>query len=326
MRFYTGFYTYETLLTFYDFLGPSVNSLTYSGSKSTKTKRQMLDPLNQLFMTLMKLRLNVRERDLGQRFGVVVSTVSKYFITWVCFLYAHLQEIEWMPMVNQVKATLPHGFKEKYPNTYIIIDGSEILVETPTPNDLQIQSSTWSSYKHHNTAKFLVGCTPNGSISFISPLYVGSISDVELTRVSGLVEKLAGKSNISDRGFTIRDQLKEVGAELNIPPFMEGRSQLPATEVLEGRKIASLRIHVERAIARIKNFTILKGSLPITLTRIANKIVCVCCWLVNFQPVLIPPPVEGEEGEEVDVDEYFITFYSSESDYDVASELSDDDM
>ena len=328
VRFYTGFYTYETLLTFYDFLGPSVNSLTYWGSKSTKTKRQMkLDPLNQLFMTLMKLRLNVRERDLGQRFGVAVSTVSKYFITWVCFLYAHLQEIEWMAMVNQVKATLPHGFKEKYPNTYIIIDGSEIFVETP--NDLQIQSSTWSSYKHHNTAKFLVGCTPNGSISFISPLYVGSISDVELTRVSGLVEKLAGKSNIAvmaDRGFTIRDQLKEVGAELNIPPFMEGRSQLPATEVLEGRKIASLRIHVERAIARIKNFTILKGSLPITLTRIANKIVCVCCWLVNFQPVLIPPPVEGEEGEEVDVDEYFMTFYSSESDYDSASELSDDDM
>ena len=81
VRFYTGFYTYETLLTFYDFLGPSVNSLTYWGSKSTKTKRQMkLDPLNQLFMTLMKLHLNVRERDLGQRFGVAVSTVSKYCI------------------------------------------------------------------------------------------------------------------------------------------------------------------------------------------------------------------------------------------------------
>lgn len=76
--------------------------------------------------------------------------------------------------------------------------------------------------------------------------------------MSELVEKLAGTPNISvmaDRGFTIRDQLKEVGAELNIPPFMEGRSQLPATEALEGRKIESLRIHVERAIARIKNFT-----------------------------------------------------------------------
>ena len=172
---------------------------------------------------------------MGIRFGLAVSSVSKYFITWVCFLYAHLKEIDWMPSVEQVKATLPHTFKERYPKTYIIVDASEIFVETP--NDLQLQSSTWSSYKHHNTAKFLVGCTPNGAISFISPLYAGSISDVELTRVFGLIEKLEGKSNISvlaDRGFTIRDQLKAVGADLNISPFMEGRAQLPAAEVLEG--------------------------------------------------------------------------------------------
>ena len=325
VRFYTGFDSYETLLAFYDFLGPSVNNLTYWGSKSTtKAKRRTkLDPLNQLFLTLMKLRLNLRERDLGIRFGLAVSSVSKYFITWVCFLYAHLKEIDWMPSVEQVKATLPHAFKERYPKTYIIVDASEIFVETP--NDLQLQSSTWSSYKHHNTAKFLVGCTPNGAISFISPLYAGSISDVELTRVSGLIEKLEGKSNISvlaDRGFTIRHQLKAVGADLNIPPFMEGRAQLPAAEVLEGRKIASVRIHVERAIARIKNFTILKGSLPITFSRIANQIVCVCCWLVNFQPVLIPPQADSED---VDVDKYFQTYYSSDSDYDADSELSDDD-
>ena len=324
VRFYTGFHSYEVLLSFYEFLGPSVDNLTYWGSKSTKRKRRMkLDPLNQLFLTLIKLRLDLRERDLGLRFGITVSTVSKYFITWVCFLYAHLREIEWMPSVDQVRATLTHAFKERYPRTYIIIDASEIFMETP--NDLQLQSSTWSSYKHHNTAKFLIGCTPNGAISYISSLYVGSISDVELTRVSGLTEKLVGKSDISvmaDRGFTIRDQLKAVGADLNIPPFMEGRAQLPATEVLEGRKIASVRFHVERAIGRIKNLSILKGSLPLTLARLANQIVCVCCWLVNFQPILIPPPAASED---VDVDEYFQTYYSSDSDYDADSELSDED-
>ena len=39
-------------------------------------------------------------------------------------------------------------------------------------------------------------------------LYVGSISDVELTRSSGFLNKLQDKSGISimaDRGFTIRD-------------------------------------------------------------------------------------------------------------------------
>ena len=67
---------------------------------------------------------------------------------------------------------------------------------------------------------------------------------MELTKVSGLLEKLQGKGNISvmaDRGFTVRDQLNAIKVGLNIPPFMEGRAQLPASEVLEGRKIASVR-------------------------------------------------------------------------------------
>ena len=71
---------------------------------------------------------------------------------------------------------------------------------------------------------------------------------------------------------------------------MEGRKQLPADEVLRGRQIASLRIHVERVIGRIKNYIILKSTLPISMSRIANQIVSVCAWLVNFQAVLIPPP------------------------------------
>ena len=43
---------------------------------------------------------------------------------------------------------------------------------------------------HHNTAKFLVACTPNGAISYISPVYVSSISDVQLTQCSGFLETL----------------------------------------------------------------------------------------------------------------------------------------
>ena len=50
---------------------------------------------------------------------------------------------------------------------------------------------------------------------------------------------------MADRGFTIHDHLKEIGAELSIPPFKEGRTQLSAAEVLEGQKIVSVCIHVE---------------------------------------------------------------------------------
>ncbi len=306
VQLYTGFSSHDILLAFFEFLGSAVTKLNYRGEKRKEGKRhrqRKLDPLNQFFLILIKLKLKLRSFDLAVRFGISESLVSRYVITWVCFMYQHLKEIEWMPAVEQVASTLPPAFREKYPTTYAIIDGSEMFIETPS--DLHMQSSTWSSYKHHNTAKFLIACTPNGAICYMSPLYVGSISDVELTRVSGFIQKLEGRNGISimaDRGFTIKDQLQEIGVDLNIPPFLEGRQQLPSEEVQRGRQIASVRIHVERAIGRIKNLGILNGTFPLSMARVANQVVCVCAWLSNFQPALIAAPTELSE---TDVDKYF---------------------
>ena len=105
---------------------------------------------------------------------------------------------------------------------------------------------------------------------------------------------------MADRGFTIKDMLQEIGVDLNIPPFYEGRKQLPAEEVKKGRQIASVRIHVERAIGRIKNFSILRGNFPLSMIRLANQIVCICAWLSNFQPALVPAPTELSETEAED--------------------------
>ena len=205
-----------------------------------------------------------------------------------------------MPTVEQVKGRLPSAFRERFPTTFAIIDGSEMFIETPS--DLQMQSSTWSQYKHHNTTKVLVACTPN---CYVSPVYVESISDVDLTRHSGFLQTLADKPGVSimaDRGFTVRDMLKELDIELNIPPFLQGRVQLPSEEVQKGRKIASLHIHVERAIGRIKTFTILKQTILISMARL---IVCVCAFLSNFHPALVTLPPSCDNSEESDVEEYF---------------------
>ena len=314
--FYTGFKSYQIFLAFYEFLGPAVNMLNYWGSKKTTHQRKKatkLKPIDQLLMTLMKLRLifNLKTLDLSFRFGVSKSAVSRYIMTWICFLYNHLKEVDWMPSVQQVSATLPPAFRDKYPSTYAIIDGSEIFLETPS--DLHMQSYTWSSYKHHNTAKFLIACTPNGCISYISTLYVGSISDLELTNASGFLTKLKDKPGISimaDRGFNIEDLLQKIDVGFNIPPFLNGKQQFSADEVQEGRRIASSRIIVERAIGRIKSFTILKHTLPISLSRISNQIVYVCAFLTNFKPVLVPSESNGSMNE---VEKYFENIDSEES-------------
>ena len=132
----------------------------------------MIDVKNQLFLVLVKLKLNLKHKDLAFRFGISVTQVSRYITTWICFLHKELKEIEWISSVAQVFAqvfgTQPMEFREKFPKTYAIIDGSEVFIETPS--DLHFQSSTWSQYKHHhNAVKFLVTCTPNGAIFYISP-------------------------------------------------------------------------------------------------------------------------------------------------------------
>lgn len=93
---------------------------------------------------------------------------------------------------------------------------------------------------------------------------------------------------------------------------MEGRQQLPPEEVQRGRTISSLRIHVERAIGRMKTFRILKETFPISMARLANQIVCVCGRLTNFYPALVPAPDENML-DETEVDDYFKTLDSDSS-------------
>ena len=63
---------------------------------------------------------------------------------------------------------------------------------------------------------------------------------------------------------------------------MVGKKQFSAHEVDYSRKLAHISLHVKRAMRRIKEFQILSGTIPITLTSILSKICIFCCHLTNF--------------------------------------------
>ena len=93
---------------------------------------------------------------------------------------------------------------------------------------------------------------------------------------------------MADRVFDIADILSS-GVNFNIPPFKERRDQLNPEETDEITRIAAVRIHVESAIGRTKNYHILDGNCPLSMAPLMNQVFTVCSYLTNFSPPLVPP-------------------------------------
>ena len=87
---------------------------------------------------------------------------------------------------------------------------------------------------------------------------------------------------MADRGRTRGVELVMRGAIFDIPSFTRGKSQLSASYVDNSRKIAAVRIHVERVIGRLKKFDILNKNIPISQVDLLGNILVITCALVNL--------------------------------------------
>ena len=172
-----------------------------------------------------------------------------------------------MAFEEVIHRTMPEAFKKKYGSTRVIIECT--VVRCQMPSSLQLNGELFSSYKNHTTLKGLVGISPGGAITILSQLYTGSISDREIVR-SGLLDcPFQDKDSVmADKGFTISDLLP-LGVSLNLPPFLGGSNQMPAEDVVKTQEIASLRIHIERAV-KIKNFHIWDRVIPLHQIGVVN--------------------------------------------------------
>lgn len=299
--FYTGFPSYKALISFYNYLKPKLTKMQYwKGEKLIKESQpyqeddqkckpgpsRKLSQLDEFLLVLMRLKAGLFVQDLADRFGISTSLVSRICITWINLLYFELQDIFPFPTQELVRKNMPKEFAQ-YATTRIILDCTELFIQRPSA--MLAQSETWSEYKHHNTWKLLVGVTPNGQVTFLLDLWGGRVSDKQITRESGVLDLLqAGDNVMVDHGFDI-STLVPAGVTVNMPPFVAGRDQMTAAETGETMSIASVRIHVERAIGRIKTYHILDGTLPNTLSSYATQIATVCGLLTNFLPPLLPP-------------------------------------
>ena len=87
---------------------------------------------------------------------------------------------------------------------------------------------------------------------------------------------------MADKGFLITDLLQPLGVTLNIPP-LKLCSQFDEAQMVETWRIASQRVHVERAIGRVG----ILSNVPNTLTGVINQVFFVCAMLTNFKKPLV---------------------------------------
>ncbi len=92
---------------------------------------------------------------------------------------------------------------------------------------------------------------------------------------------------MADKGFDIQDILDNYGLKLDIPPFLHKQEQMSAVDVATTQQIANKRIHVERAISKIKKFHIFDSPIPLTLAGTVNQLWTVCALLTLFQNPII---------------------------------------
>ncbi|XP_004208234.1 uncharacterized protein LOC101240893 [Hydra vulgaris] len=298
MNLYTGKFSIAIFNVIFGLLKPFLPSIRYwRGPKHSHSKVKQLKSVSKckllshrenLLMTLMRLCLGLLNEDMADRFGISKSLCSNTFATFIRIIANILGQaiIVWLPS-EVIKKNLPQSFvKAKHHKCRVILDCFEIFIELP--KSLYNQAVTWSDYKHHNTVKVLIGITLNGYITFLSKCYGGRASDKFITSDSGFYDLLERDDEVmADRGFQIREELLFFYCSLSVPPGARVKSQMTASECKKTTDVANLRIHIERAVNRIKTFRILKNVLPISMLHHMDDMILSCAALCNLNPALI---------------------------------------
>ena len=253
ISFYTGFPSYLMFVTFFNCVKPAASNMqnayyTTSEIVSLAGRKRNMLLIDELFMFLCRLKAGLLEQDLTVRFNCSVSTKSRKIVTWANFLYFVLGSIPIWLPRKTIQQLMPECFKALFPRTRVVIDCTELKNST----------------------------------------YTGCMSDVEITRLYGLLDLLEpGDDVMADKGFTLRKILAERGVTLNIPEFLSSKRQFTISEIEHSEQVAKLKIHIEKMNRRIKENHLFDTQIPLSLAGSINQLWTIACLLALFKGHLV---------------------------------------
>ncbi|XP_026285706.2 uncharacterized protein LOC113211529 [Frankliniella occidentalis] len=244
-----------------------------------------LSSRDRILLCMMKIKLALHFSTLGVFFEKSVQNVCNYFYDTVKVL-AQLFKcfVKWQSK-DIILNNMPKCFSY-FTNTRVVLDCFELYVEKP--KCVRCRVRLYSQYKKNYTVKVLLGVSPGGAITKVSKAYGGRASDKFITSDSGLYELCEfGDAIMVDKGFAIEDECQKYLLTMIRPPFLRQKGKFTRAEAVQCAKIARARVHVERVIQRIREYSMLKNKLQWRLTPYIDDVLMIVCALVNLSPPVL---------------------------------------
>lgn len=248
-----------------------------------------LSVLERIVLCFIKLKTNLSFACMTSLFQIANSTIAMTFNTMIPLIRRVLEVAIYFPSIEETRANLPKSFRKyKYETTRAIIDCSEVKIQIPQCINCRIAS--YSQYKKDYTLKFMLCITPGGMISNVSEAYSGKSSDKFIFNNENLIEKFDSFEDaiMMDKGVMIENELLNRGLQMVRPSFFRSeKEQFEELEVISNTKIAVLRVHVERAIQRMKIFRVLTHRMEYNIAPQINNILIITAAIANLtKPIL----------------------------------------
>ncbi|XP_038055039.1 uncharacterized protein LOC119727250 [Patiria miniata] len=161
VKFYTGLPTLTVLMAVFNFVVPKI------------PLGKILTPFQQLVLVLMKLKLNLKHKDLAFRFQVSEATVCRIFSLMLDILSTQLSPLITLPSRETLWKTMPMDFRKAFgKHVAVIIDCFEVFCVRPCPSKcrgkstdmVELQAPQYSQildryhpFRHHIISAFSMG-------------------------------------------------------------------------------------------------------------------------------------------------------------------------
>jgi len=226
-------------------------------------RKRLLQPYQEVLLTLIYLRHNVAFCVVGMMFNVSADVAENTFHEIVGVLKDVCPANRWEAEKRWTKKE-PSWKPEEIDK--IIVDSFETPI--PRPSIEPKQRDFYSGKKKDHTIKTEIIINPQGDILDVDPGYRGPKSDKKLHEESEVAQQFPNATGQGDLAYKGTDRFE-------VPHKKPRGGELTAEQKEENRAFSAGRVRVEHSIRRVKAFRIVRDEYRLATGLFGRTCLCV---------------------------------------------------